>query len=337
MAQAVVPEVRRKPVLKQEIAFLLIHLMPLGAIWTGATFFDWMVCIFLYVFRMFWVTGGYHRYFAHRSYSTSRWFQFVIAFMAQTTAQKGALWWAAHHRHHHRHSDTPADPHSMKIYGFWYSHVGWIVGPDFKETDYKTIGDFAKYPELVWLNKHYLVPPTILAIAVTALGAWVNGGSPLLMFTSAGLSTLFIGFFLSTVILYHGTFSINSIMHKFGTQRYESNDESRNSIWLALLTLGEGWHNNHHYYEVAARQGFFWWEIDITYYILRGLQSVGLIWDLKGVPKHILHSKNKKHAAELRKQYEAQNPRPPVSKEKAYVIPALCRNRFKNHRIEIAE
>lgn len=257
MAQAVVPEVRRKPVLKQEIAFLLIHLMPLGALWTGATFFDWMVCIFLYVFRMFWVTGGYHRYFAHRSYSTSRWFQFIIAFMSQTTAQKGALWWAAHHRHHHRHSDTPADPHSMKIYGFWYSHVGWIVGPDFKETDYKVIGDYAKYPELVWLNKHYLVPPTILAILVTAVGGWVNGGSFMAIFSTAGLSTLFVGFFLSTIILYHATFSINSIMHKVGTQRYESNDESRNSLWLAILTMGEGWHNNHHYYEVAARQGFF--------------------------------------------------------------------------------
>lgn len=314
MAQAVVPEVRRKPVLKQEIAFLLIHLMPLGALWTGATFFDWMVCIFLYVFRMFWVTGGYHRYFAHRSYSTSRWFQFIIAFMSQTTAQKGALWWAAHHRHHHRHSDTPADPHSMKIYGFWYSHVGWIVGPDFKETDYKVIGDYAKYPELVWLNKHYLVPPTILAILVTAIGGWVNGGSFMAIFSTAGLSTLFVGFFLSTIILYHATFSINSIMHKVGTQRYESNDESRNSLWLAILTMGEGWHNNHHYYEVAARQGFFWWEIDITYYILKGLQSVGLIWDLKEVPKHVLHSKNKKEAAELRKKYEAQNNRGPIAK-----------------------
>ena len=307
MAQeAVIPEVRSKPILKQEIAFAIIHLMPLAAIWTGVTFFDWMVCIFLYFFRMFWVTGGYHRYFAHRSYSTSRWFQFVIAFMSQTTAQKGALWWAAHHRHHHRYSDTPADPHSMKIYGFWYSHIGWIVGPDFKKTDYKVIGDYAKYPELVWLNEHYLVPPTILAILVTAIGGWVNGGSFMAIFSTAGLSTLVIGFFLSTIILYHGTFSINSIMHKFGKPRYDTGDESKNSVVLALVTMGEGWHNNHHYYETAARQGFFWWEIDITYYILRGLAAVGLIWDLKGVPKHILNSKNKTHAAELRKKYEAE-------------------------------
>jgi stearoyl-CoA desaturase (Delta-9 desaturase) len=305
------PEARRKPIVKQEIAFLIVHLLPLLAIWTGATLFDWMLCIFLYFSRMFWVTGGYHRYFAHKSYRTSRWFQFVIAFCSMSSAQKGVLWWAAHHRHHHRHSDTPKDPHSMLIYGFWYSHVGWIVGPDFKETDYKTIGDYAKYPELVWLNKHYLVPPVTLALLVTAVGAWVNGGSPLLMFTHHGLSTLFIGFFLSTVILYHGTFSINSVMHYFGRQRYESNDESRNSLWLALLTMGEGWHNNHHYYEVASRQGFFWWEIDITYYILRGMAAVGLIWDLKEVPKHIKHSKNKVHAQELKKVYEGNRPPAP--------------------------
>ncbi|MEQ8924294.1 MAG: acyl-CoA desaturase [Fulvivirga sp.] len=295
----VVLEKRNRPILKQEIAFAIVHLIPLAAIWTGATLFDWIVCAALYVFRMFWITGGYHRYFAHKSYKTSRFFQFWIAFFAMTSAQKGALWWAAHHRHHHRHSDTPKDPHSMKLYGFWYSHVGWIIGPDYKETDFKTIGDFAKYPELVWLNKHYLVPPTILAIAVTALGAYVNGGSILLFFTHHGLSTLFIGFFLSTVLTYHGTFTINSIMHKFGKQRYESGDESKNSLWLALLTLGEGWHNNHHYYEVAARQGFFWWEIDLTYYGLKILSWMGLIWDLRGVPKHIKYSKNKAHAKEL--------------------------------------
>lgn len=306
------PEVRRKPILKQEIAFLTIHLLPLGALATGATAFDWIMCAALYVIRMFWVTGGYHRYFAHKSYKTSRFFQFIIAFMAQTSAQKGALWWAAHHRHHHRHSDTPADPHSMKIYGFWYSHVGWIVGPDFKETDYKTIGDFAKYPELVWLNKHYLVAPTTLALGVMALGGWVNGGSVLAMFSSAGFSSLFIGFFLSTVILYHGTFSINSIMHKFGNQRYETGEESKNSLWLALLTLGEGWHNNHHYYETASRQGFFWWEIDITWYILKVLSWTGLIWDLKGVPKHVKLSKNRKHAQELKKQFDAS--RPPLAR-----------------------
>lgn len=305
MESPVTLQQRSKPVLKTEISFIIVHLLPLLAIFTGATWFDWALCAFLYFFRMFWVTGGYHRYFSHKSYHTSRVFQFIIAFMAQTSAQKGALWWAAHHRHHHRHSDTPEDPHSMKLYGFWYSHVGWIVGPDYKETDYKTIGDYAKYPELVWLNKYYLVPPLMLAVGLTALGAWVNGGSAALMFTHHGLSTLFIGFFLSTVILYHGTFSINSIMHKFGRQRYESGDESKNSLWLALLTLGEGWHNNHHYYEVASRQGFFWWEIDITWYILKMMSWMGLVWDLKGVPDHIKYSRNKDHARELKSRMDA--------------------------------
>src|SRR5262245_59365005 len=144
----------------------------------------------------------------------------------------------------------------------------------------------------------------MLALSIMALGGWVNGGSVTMMFTNAGFSSLFIGFFLSTMILYHGTFSINSIMHKFGKPRYETGEESKNSLWLALLTLGEGWHNNHHYYEVASRQGFFWWEIDITYYILRGLAAVGLIWELKEVPKHIKYSKNKEEAQELRKQFE---------------------------------
>ncbi|MBX7126853.1 MAG: acyl-CoA desaturase [Cyclobacteriaceae bacterium] len=306
MESPVTLEKRNKPLLKTEISFIIVHLLPLGALFTGATTFDWIMCAFLYVFRMFWVTGGYHRYFSHKSYKTSRWFQFVIAFMAETSAQKGALWWAAHHRVHHRYSDTPHDPHSMKLYGFWYSHVGWIVGPDYKETDYKTIGDLTKYPELVWLNKYYLVPPVLLGVLVTMLGGIVNGGSVAAMFTVSGFSSLFVGFFLSTVLLYHGTFSINSIMHKFGKPRYETGDESKNSLWLALITLGEGWHNNHHYYEVSTRQGFFWWEIDITWYILKVFSWFGLIWDLKGVPEYIRRSKNKQEAIALRKELELQ-------------------------------
>lgn len=294
-------EKRGKPLLKQEIGFIILHLVPVLGLWTGATLFDWLVCAFLYFSRMFWVTGGYHRYFAHRSYQTSRVFQFIIAFMAQTSLQKGALWWASHHRVHHRTSDTPKDPHSLKLYGFWYSHIGWIMGPDYKTTDYKVINDYAKYPELVWLNKYHLIPPFMLAITVWLVGAIVNTGSITNIFTSGGLSCLIIGFFLSTIFLYHGTFSINSIMHKFGNQRYESGDESKNNLILALITLGEGWHNNHHYYEVAARQGFFWWEIDITFYILKIFSWVGLVWDLKGVPKHIKNSKNRAEAKELAK------------------------------------
>jgi len=237
---------------------------------------------------MFWVTAGYHRYFSHRSYKTSRVFQFIIAFMAQTSLQKGALWWASHHRVHHRTSDTPKDPHSMKLYGFWYSHIGWIMGPDYKTTDYKIISDYAKYPELVWLNKYHLVPPFFLAGVVCAVGAIVNTGSIENMLTLSGMSCIIIGYFLSTFFLYHGTFSINSIMHKFGNQRYESNDESKNNLFLALITLGEGWHNNHHYYPETARAGFHWWEFDMYYWVIWLFEKLGLVWDVRQPTQEML-------------------------------------------------
>lgn len=295
----------RKPVrFYSTIEFIIIHLVPLLAIWTGATMFDWMVCIGFYLIRMFFVTGFYHRYFSHKTFKTSRVFQFIMAFLAESSLQKGVLWWAAHHRVHHRTSDTADDPHSMKIYGFWYSHLGWILGPDYKQTDFEGISDFARYPELRWISKYHLIPPVFFALLIMALGGIVNGGSIIFMFGAAGFSTLFIGFFLSTVMLYHGTFSINSIMHKLGRQRYDSGDESRNSIVLALVTLGEGWHNNHHYYESSARQGFFWWEVDITYYLLKIMSWLGLIWDINEVPKYIKYSKNKKEAHLLKKKYQ---------------------------------
>jgi len=303
---AIEKEARRMPNIKQEIGFLGVHFIPILGFWTGATTFDWIVCVSLYFLRMFFITGFYHRYFSHKTYKTSRWFQFVMAFSAQTSMQKGALWWSAHHRVHHRTSDTPKDPHSMKVYGFWYSHIGWILGPDYKETDFKGISDFAKFPELVWINKYHLIPPLSMALAVWMTGSVVNGGSLAAMFTTAGLSSLVIGYFLSTVILFHGTFSINSIMHKIGRQRYETGDESRNSAILAFVTLGEGWHNNHHYYESSTRQGFYWWEFDITFYLIKLLSFVGLVWDIQGVPKHIKYSKNKKEAYKLKKEYDLE-------------------------------
>ena len=302
---AVVKEKRNPIRYRKSFEMLLIHFVPLLAFFTGVTWFDWTVAIVLYFLRMFFITGFYHRYFSHKTFKTSRWFQFVMAFLAQTSMQKGALWWAAHHRVHHRTSDQPGDPHSMKIYGFWYSHIGWILGPDYKETDFDGISDFSKYKELVWLNKYYIVPPLVMMVVVMLLGGIVNGGSVLATFSvPGGLSTLIIGYFLSTIVLYHGTFSINSIMHKIGRQRYESGDESRNSVILALITLGEGWHNNHHYYESSTRQGFFWWEIDITYYLIKMMSWVGLVWDIQEVPKHIKDSRNKKEAYQLKKQYE---------------------------------
>lgn len=268
----------------------IFHLIPLAALFTHVTFFDWALCIALYFVRMFFVTAGYHRYFSHRSFKTSRVFQFVLAFMAQTSAQKGILWWAYTHREHHKHSDTPKDPHSAKIYGFWYSHLGWITAKQHKITRLEQVKDLAKYPELRFLNQYYLLPPLVLAVGAYLWGCYANASHGNLFDFNAGWSTLWIGFFLSTVILYHGTFSINSLMHKLGKKRYPTSDESKNSLFLALLTLGEGWHNNHHYYASSARQGFFIWEIDITYYVLKILSWLGLVYDLRPVPAKVKYA-----------------------------------------------
>lgn len=292
----------------EEIGFILVQLSPILIFWTGSTWFDWVLCLGLYFIRMFFVTGGYHRYFSHSTYKTSRFVQFWIAYFAESSLQKGVLHWAANHRVHHKYSDTPKDPHSKKIYGFWYSHIGWIMGPDFKDTKLDLIKDFAKFPELLWLNRFHLIPPLTLLITVFFVGGSVNAyidGVDVTFSTIAshGLSAIVIGFFTSTVLLYHGTFSINSLMHMFGKKRYESKDESKNNLILALITLGEGWHNNHHYYQSSTRQGFYWWEIDITYYILKVMSWFGIVWDLKPVPRHIKDSRTKDEAKALKLKY----------------------------------
>lgn len=299
-------EKRNSPNWKSEVGFLLLHLAPVLAIFSGATMFDWLLCIGLYFFRMFFITAGYHRYFSHRTFKTTRWFQFLLAFFAQTSIQKGALWWAANHRTHHKFSDTEKDPHSNKVYGFLYSHIGWILGPDYKKTRTDLIKDFAKYPELVWLNKNHLFPPLIMILFVIGFGGWINYSLYDVSFLTGAWSALFIGFALSTVILFHGTFSINSLMHKVGKPRYETGDESKNSLVLALVTMGEGWHNNHHYYQSSTRQGFFWWELDPTYYILKFFSFFGIVWNINKVPYHIKFSKNLEDAKRILNSFKSK-------------------------------
>ncbi|MEB2314168.1 MAG: acyl-CoA desaturase [Polyangiaceae bacterium] len=256
----------------RSVPFILIHLAPLGLFWTGVRAADLLLCAGLYVARMFFITAGYHRYFSHHAYKLGRAAQLVMAFGGGTAAQKGALWWAGHHRHHHKYSDGPEDIHSPKR-GFWWSHMNWFLCEKYDRTPIERIKDFAKYPELRWLDRHHLVPPVALAAAVYLAG---------------GASALLAGFFLSTVLLYHGTFTINSLSHVFGRRRYATTDTSRNSLLLALITLGEGWHNNHHYYQSTANQGFFWWEIDVTYYVLRALALLGVARELRTPPAHVL-------------------------------------------------
>jgi stearoyl-CoA desaturase (delta-9 desaturase) len=243
-----------------------------GIVMLGWSWWGLLLAIALYVPRLCFVTGAYHRYFSHRSYKTSRWFQFVLGVGATLTAQKGPLWWAAHHRVHHKMSDEPGDLHSVKQSGFWWAHMGWILARDLEDTDLSRIRDFARYPELVWLNRWWVIPPIAAAIATYAIGGWF---------------ALIWGFAVCQVLVWHGTFTINSLSHLWGGRRYATGDDSRNNPVLAVITMGEGWHNNHHHYQVSARQGFFWWEIDVTYYALRVLAAVGLIWDLHGVPAHI--------------------------------------------------
>ena len=260
------------------IPFVLVHLGCIAAIWSGVTWTALALCAALYVLRMFAVVAGYHRYFSHRAFTTSRAFQFVLAVLAQSSAQKSVLWWAAKHRHHHLHSDTEEDVHSPRHKGFIYSHVGWIFDRKHDQADLGKVADLTRWPELVWLKRFELAPAVVLAV---------------LCFLVAGWSGLVVGFLWSTVLVYHATFCINSLAHVNGSKRYVTGDDSRNNWLLAILTLGEGWHNNHHAFQSSARQGFKPWEIDVAYYVLKAMSWVGLIWDLKTPPEHVLRNEQR--------------------------------------------
>ncbi|HUI28348.1 MAG TPA: acyl-CoA desaturase [Candidatus Kryptonia bacterium] len=267
------------------IGFWSVHVACLLVLFTGVSWSAVAICLATFWLRMFSVTAGYHRYFAHRSFKTGRVSQFILALLGTTAVQKGVLWWAANHRNHHKYSDQPEDLHSPVQRGFWWSHVGWILSPDYDTTLYSRIPDMAKYPELVWLNEHFLVPPVALAVGLFLVG---------------GLSWLVWGFFISTVMLWHSTFFINSLAHVYGSRRYETPDTSRNNLWLAVLTMGEGWHNNHHHYMNSVRQGFFWWEVDGTYYVLKALSWIGITWDLAEPPARIYAEARANARAELK-------------------------------------
>jgi stearoyl-CoA desaturase (delta-9 desaturase) len=255
----------------KSIPFLAVHAVALAAPFLAPPTFRLVgLALAVYAVRMFAVTAGYHRYFSHRSYRTSRAFQLVLAVLGATAAQKGPLWWAGHHRDHHRYSDLPGDVHSPLLRGFWWSHVGWILSTGSDVVKLDRVKDLARFPELRVVDRLYLVPPIALAAGLLAAGGW-----PALLW----------GFAVSTVLLWHGTFVINSLAHVIGRRRYATNDGSRNSFLLAVITFGEGWHNNHHHFQGSVNQGFFWWELDLTYYALRGLAALGLVWDLRRPPE----------------------------------------------------
>ena len=260
----------------KSIPFFAVHAVAIATPFVAPFAWKWVgLAVALYYLRMFGITAGYHRYFSHRAFKTGRVFQFVLALLGTLSVQKGVLWWAAHHRDHHKYSDRPEDIHSPVQRGFFWSHVGWILSSRYDETKVDRIRDMAKYPELVWLNEWHLVPPLALAGVL-----YVAGGVPALLW----------GFFVSTVALWHGTFFINSLAHVFGRRRYATTDDSRNSFSLALLTMGEGWHNNHHFYASTANQGWFWWELDVTYLVLRGLAAVGIVRELRTPPANVKYA-----------------------------------------------
>ena len=260
------------------VAFWGVHVAAaLGIALYGFSWWGIGLALGSYAVRMFVVTAAYHRYFAHRTFKTSRWFQFLLALGAQSAAQRGVLWWASHHRWHHKHSDTSRDVHSATGRGFWHAHLGWLLGPEWSDTDEGAVGDLARYPELRFLDQGLVA---MLPTVALALGFLFLGGGQALVW----------GYFVSTVLLWHGSFAINSLSHLFGRRRYETGDQSRNSWLLALLTSGEGWHNNHHHYQSSVRQGFRWWQIDVTYYLLRLLALTGLVWDLREPPRAVIEA-----------------------------------------------
>jgi stearoyl-CoA desaturase (delta-9 desaturase) len=266
--------------------FLAVHAVCFAVIWVGWSWPAVITAVALYWVRMFSVTAFYHRYFSHRTFDTSRAAQFIFALFGASCVQKGPLWWASKHRHHHRHSDEPEDVHSPIQHGLWWSHMGWICAKRHYATELKSVPDLAKYPELRFLDRYDWFIPLLLAIAMYAFGAVLAAVRP--AWGTNGLQMLIWGFFISTVVLFHATSTINSLAHLIGRKRFRTSDESRNSLLLALLTMGEGWHNNHHRYPGSTRQGFYWWEIDPTYYGLVMLSWLRIVRNLRRVPDHVL-------------------------------------------------
>jgi stearoyl-CoA desaturase (delta-9 desaturase) len=275
------------------IPFVGLHLACFAIIFVGFSWFALAFALVLYIIRMFAITAFYHRYFAHKAFKTSRVGQFIFAILGASAVQRGPLWWASHHRNHHAHSDEQIDAHSPHQHGFLWSHIGWFLSRANFSTQIERVKELAHFPELRFLDRFDIIIPITLGISIYAFGEVLNVAVPALQ--TNGLQLFVWGFILSTVLLYHGTFCVNSLAHVWGKRRYATRDHSRNNALIALITLGEGWHNNHHHFPGSAKQGFYWWEVDFTYYGLRILAALGIIWDLKTVPvaiknAHIKHS-----------------------------------------------
>jgi stearoyl-CoA desaturase (delta-9 desaturase) len=212
---------------------------------------------------------GYHRLHTHRGFKTPRLFEYFLAVCGTLTLEGGPIFWVAIHRQHHQHSDQPADPHSPRVSPFW-SHLGWVI---FGEANHNNTAIMSRYaPDLgrdrfyQWLSTYHWVPLTVLGLTLLAVGGW-----PLVNWA----------IFLRVVVGLHATWLVNSATHLWGRRRFATKDDSKNSWWVALLTFGEGWHNNHHAHPVSARHGLAWYEFDPTWLELKVLGAIGLVWDVK--------------------------------------------------------
>ena len=268
------------------IPFLAVHAACLAVVWTGVSPIALAVGAVTLLTRMFGLTAGYHRYFCHRTFRTTRAFQFVLAWLGASAAQMGPLWWAGHHRSHHRHSDTGDDVHSPSAQGFLTAHFGWILSRANQRTKTEWVPDLLRFPELRWLDCNHYLAPLALGAALFALGEWLGATRPEL--GTDGAQLVVVALFWSTTALYHLTFAVNSLAHRYGSRRYDTGDDSRNLWWLALITAGEGWHNNHHRYPTSERQGFYRWECDLTHYGIVVLSWLGIVWDVRGPAPTVL-------------------------------------------------
>lgn len=268
------------------LPFILVNIGCLMVFFVGFSWVAFTTALVLYFVRLFSIGAFYHRYFSHKTFQTNRFWQFIFAIIGASSAQRGPLWWASHHRQHHLVSDQEADAHSPVQHGFWWSHVGWFLSKKHFHYNPERVRDLVRFPELLFLDRYDSLVPIFLFISLMTAGFLMSTFAPQLHTSAAQM--IVWGFCISTIALFHTTVSINSLSHVIGRRRYATTDSSRNNWFLALLTLGEGWHNNHHHYPATARQGFFWWEIDITYYTIKLLEKLGIVWDVKPVPKHVL-------------------------------------------------
>ncbi len=270
-----VDDVVRYPNWLDYAGYGLFHVAAIGgAAATGVSLQALLICAACYLFAMMGISIAYHRYFAHKAFKTSRAFQFVLGVWGSLAVEKGPLWWASAHRHHHRYSDTANDIHSPLHRGYLFAHSGWFLDRRIRHADFALCPEFARYRELVWLDRWNWIPVTVYAG---------------LLYFAFGLVGLVWGFFVATVAVWHMTHLVGSILHgPIGYRRFATPDNSRNSLLLALPLLGEGFHNNHHCFPYSARCGLAWWEVDINWWVIRALAAAGLVWSVRVPPGAVL-------------------------------------------------